>query len=162
MRKLLSLLLGLGLALAQEYRVQKGDTLYSIAHRHGTTVQALKELNGLKGDGIKVGQLLLLSRDFSAWRFFQQGKAAWYGPGFQGRRTASGERFNPHDLTAAHRTLPFGSRVRVTNLRNGRRVIVRINDRGPYVRGYVIDLSYAAARAIGMSGTATVRLEILQ
>ncbi|WP_018466237.1 septal ring lytic transglycosylase RlpA family protein [Calidithermus timidus] len=166
--KLLSLLvfLSLSLSLAQEYRVQKGDTLYSIARRHGTTVEALKALNGLRSDVIKVGQVLLVSRSPRApgveWRFLQQGKAAWYGPRFQGRRTASGERFNTYDLTAAHPTLPFGTRVRVTNLRNGRRVIVRVNDRGPYIRGYVIDLSYAAAQAIGMSGTATVRLEVLR
>lgn len=171
MRRLLGVLLWLGLSLAtaQEYRVQKGDTLYSIARRHGTTVEALKALNGLKGDVIRVGQVLVVSGGPSStptgeggWRFLQQGKAAWYGPGFQGRRTASGERFNTYDLTAAHPTLPFGTRVRVTNLRNGRSVIVRINDRGPYVRGYVIDLSYAAARVIRMSGTTTVRLEVLR
>lgn len=165
MRKLVGLLVCLTLAQAQEYRVQKGDTLYSIARRHGTTVEALKALNGLNGDVIKVGQVLRVSGSPSAsrdWRFLQQGKAAWYGPGFQGRRTASGERFNTYDLTAAHPTLPFGTRVRVTNLRNGRRVIVRVNDRGPYIRGYVIDLTYAAAQVIGMSGTTTVRLEVLR
>ncbi|RIH88539.1 septal ring lytic transglycosylase RlpA family protein [Calidithermus roseus] len=167
MKKLVGLLvcLSLTLAQAQEYRVQKGDTLYSIARRHGTTVETLKTLNGLNSDVIKVGQVLRVSGSPSAnrdWRFLQQGKAAWYGPGFQGRRTASGERFNTYDLTAAHPTLPFGTRVRVTNLRNGRRVIVRVNDRGPYIRGYVIDLSYAAAQAIGMSGTTTVRLEVLR
>lgn len=91
------------------------------------------------------------------------GIASWYGPGFHGNRSASGERFNQHDLTAAHRTLPFGTRVRVTNVRTGRSVIVRINDRGPFSRGRVIDLSAAAARAIGMMGTgvAPVRLEVL-
>jgi rare lipoprotein A len=84
--------------------------------------------------------------------------ASWYGPGFHGRRTASGETFNAGALTAAHRTLPFGTRVKVTNATNGRSVVVRINDRGPYVRGRVIDLSRAAARAIGMSGTARITL----
>jgi rare lipoprotein A len=164
---LLGLAVFLSLALAQSYRVQKGDTLYSIARRHGTTVEALRALNGLSSDLIKVGQVLRLPGDPGAapadeWRFLQQGKAAWYGPGFQGRRTASGERFDTYDLTAAHPTLPFGTQVRVTNLRNGRSVIVRVNDRGPYVRGYVIDLSYAAAQAIRMSGTTTVRLEVLR
>jgi rare lipoprotein A len=88
----------------------------------------------------------------------QRGLASWYGPGFQGRRTASGERFNTHGMTAAHRSLPFGTRTRVTNVRTGRSVVVRINDRGPFVRGRVIDLSLAAARAIGVSGVAAVRL----
>jgi rare lipoprotein A len=87
------------------------------------------------------------------------GMASWYGPGFQGRQTASGERFNTAALTAAHRTLPFNSNVRVTNLHNGRNVMVRINDRGPFVGGRVIDLSKAAARQIGMDGTSKVSLE---
>jgi rare lipoprotein A len=85
--------------------------------------------------------------------------ASYYGPGFQGRRTASGERFSAGAMTAAHRTLPFNTRVRVTNLRNGRDIVVRINDRGPYVRGRIIDLTTAAARRIGIGGTAPVTLE---
>ncbi|MGH1571312.1 septal ring lytic transglycosylase RlpA family protein [Methylobacterium sp. P31] len=88
----------------------------------------------------------------------QAGVASWYGPGFHGRMTANGERFNTHALTAAHRTLPFGTKVRVTNRSNGRSVVVRINDRGPYVGGRVIDLSNASARALGMSGLAKVSL----
>jgi rare lipoprotein A len=88
----------------------------------------------------------------------QAGVASWYGPGFHGRRTANGERFNTHDLTAAHRSLPFGTRVRVTNKTNGRSVVVRINDRGPYAGGRVIDLSNASAHAIGVSGTAKVTI----
>ncbi len=80
------------------------------------------------------------------------GMASWYGPKFKGRRTASGERFNPSDYTAAHRSLPFGSKVRVTNRRNGRTVVVRINDRGPFVRGRVIDVSQAAAGELGLIG----------
>jgi rare lipoprotein A len=81
------------------------------------------------------------------------------GDGYHGRRTASGEIFNTHALTAAHRTRRFGSRVTVTNLANGRSVAVRINDRGPFVHGRCIDLSRAAADAIGMGGTARVRVE---
>ena len=88
----------------------------------------------------------------------QSGAASWYGPGFHGRLTANGERFNTHAMTAAHRTLPFGARVRVTNKNNGRSVVVRINDRGPFVGGRVIDLSKASARAIGVSGVAKVSL----
>jgi len=91
------------------------------------------------------------------------GVASWYGPGFDGKTTASGERFNQNHLTAAHRTLPFGSVVRVTNLHNGRSVEVRINDRGPFVRGRVIDLSKAAAREIGLveRGIGTVEVRVL-
>ena len=90
--------------------------------------------------------------------------ASWYGPGFHGRRTASGEVFNSYDLTAAHRSLPFGTRVRVTNLNNGRSVDVRITDRGPYVGGRSIDLSEGAANQIGLisTGTAPVLLEVLR
>ncbi len=94
--------------------------------------------------------------------YVQQGVASWYGPGFHGRRTASGERFNQHDLTAAHKKLPLGTRVVVTNLRNGKSVEVEINDRGPYVRGRILDLSRAAAEQIDMkhSGVTPVRLEV--
>lgn len=88
----------------------------------------------------------------------QSGGASWYGPGFHGRRTASGERFNTHALTAAHRSLPFGSRIQVTNERTGRSVVVRINDRGPFAKGRVIDLSKAAAQAVGISGVGRVTL----
>lgn len=92
-----------------------------------------------------------------------QGIASWYGPGFHGRRTASGERFNQNALTAAHRSLPFGTRVMVTNMRNGRSVVVRINDRGPHIRGRILDLSAGAAKAIGVksSGLAPISFQIL-
>ncbi|MCP2731943.1 septal ring lytic transglycosylase RlpA family protein [Limnofasciculus baicalensis] len=91
------------------------------------------------------------------------GIASWYGPGFHGNRSASGERYNQNALTAAHRSLPFGTKVQVTNLNNGRSVVVKINDRGPYIRGRVIDVSAAAARALGMmqSGVAPVRIDVL-
>jgi rare lipoprotein A len=92
------------------------------------------------------------------------GMASWYGPGFHGGYTANGERFNQYTLTAAHPNLPFGTPVRVTNTYNGRSVIVRINDRGPYSGGRVIDLSKGAAQVIGLvsSGVAPVRLEIMR
>ena len=93
--------------------------------------------------------------------FTQQGIASWYGPGFQGRKTANGERFNTHDLTAAHKTLPFNSMVKVTNLETGKSVIVKINDRGPYIKGRIIDLSHAAKTEIGMGGLADVMIEVL-
>lgn len=94
----------------------------------------------------------------------QEGTASWYGGKFHGRKTASGERFNTYDLTAAHRTLPMNSLVRVTNLSNGKSVVVRINDRGPYVGKRVIDLSYSAANELGFvkRGVAKVRLERVQ
>jgi rare lipoprotein A len=90
----------------------------------------------------------------------QKGIASWYG---ESQRTASGERFDPGAMTAAHRTLPMGTMVRVTNNRNGRSVVVRINDRGPYGHGRIIDLSRAAARQLGMidAGTAPVTVEVI-
>jgi len=88
----------------------------------------------------------------------QSGKASWYGPGFHGKRTASGERFDTNDMTAAHRTLPFGTKVRVVNKKTGKSVVVRINDRGPYAHGRVIDLSRASAQAIGISGVGAVEV----
>jgi rare lipoprotein A len=81
-----------------------------------------------------------------------QGIASWYGLGFHGRRTASGERFDMNALTAAHPSLPFGTRLLVENPANGRTVVVRVNDRGPHVRGRIIDLSHAAARTLGLLG----------
>ena len=93
----------------------------------------------------------------------ETGVASWYGPKFHGKLTASGEVFNQEKFTAAHQTLPWGSRVKVTNLANGKSVDVRINDRGPFGKGRIIDLSRAAARALGMvgQGITTVRVEWL-
>ena len=92
-----------------------------------------------------------------------QGAASWYGPGFYGRTTANGERFRKGTLTAAHRTLPFDTKVRVTNLSNGRSVVVRINDRGPFKHHRVIDLAHGAASQLRMmqAGEVPVKLEIL-
>lgn len=89
----------------------------------------------------------------------QAGRASWYG---SGHRTANGERFNPNGMTAAHRSLPFGTRVRVTNRSNGRSVVVRINDRGPFVAGRILDLSRGSARVLGMGGTSYVSLAVLR
>lgn len=102
------------------------------------------------------------SRDSGRPLLLQTGTASWYGPGFHGTRTANGEVFNQYELTAAHRTLPFGSRVLVTNLENGKAVAVRINDRGPFIPGRIIDLSFRAAQAISMDGLALVRLEVFR
>lgn len=96
--------------------------------------------------------------------FRQEGKASWYGKEQQGGPTASGERFDMHRFTAAHRTLPMQTRVRVTSRLDGRSVVVRINDRGPYAKGRIIDLSYAAAKALGMldAGVIPVVVEALR
>ena len=95
---------------------------------------------------------------------FMTGEASWYGPGFFGNRTANGEVYQRGTMTAAHRTLPFGTRVRVTNLWNGRSEVIRINDRGPFVHHRVIDLGHGAASSLGLtaSGIAQVRLEVLR
>jgi rare lipoprotein A len=91
--------------------------------------------------------------------FGQTVRATWYGPELAGHRTASGERFNPNGLTAAHRSLPFGTCLRVSNPGTGRSVVVRVNDRGPYANGASLDLSYGAARAIGMHTTQSVTVD---
>lgn len=114
--------------------------------------------SGCAGTGPSVG-----SGDFMGKSSESIGFASFYGPEFQGRRTASGERYDPDDLSAAHRTLPFGTRVRVTNLKNDRSVVVTINDRGPLRRGRIVDVSRRAARELGFlrAGVARVRLEVL-
>ena len=92
------------------------------------------------------------------------GTASWYGPGFHGKKTASGEIYDQTKLTAAHKTLPLGTKARVTNLDNGKAVEVEINDRGPFVSGRIIDLSRAAARELGLveKGTAPVKVEVIE
>ena len=94
-------------------------------------------------------------------RPFDKGLASWYARKFQGRRTASGERYDRRELTAAHRSLPFGTRVRVRSQRTGKEVVVRINDRGPFVRGRVIDLSAAAFDQLGVRGRGVTAVELL-
>src|SRR6202167_1101419 len=95
---------------------------------------------------------------------YQVGTASWYGQDFEGKTTASGEEYDMYDMTAAHPTLPLGSYVRVTNLRNGRAVVVKVNDRGPIVEGRIIDLSYGAAQALQFQqhGLQRVRLDIVK
>ena len=95
--------------------------------------------------------------------FTQTGSASWYGSNFKGVKMANGRRYDPEDFTAAHRTLPLGTLIRVTRLANGRAVVVRITNRGPFVKGRIIDLSTAAARKLDMirSGVARVRIEVI-
>jgi len=92
--------------------------------------------------------------------YTERGVASWYGADFHGRRTASGEVYDMHGFTAAHRNLPFDTLIEVRNLTNGRTVVVRITDRGPFARGRIVDLSYAAAREIGLVGPGTARIEL--
>jgi rare lipoprotein A len=117
-----------------------------------------------------IAVLLPFQPDYAAGRsaiahkgpaFKQVGTASWYGPGFHGKKTANGDTFNQHKLTAAHRTLPLGTAVEVTNINNGKSIEVTITDRGPYVKGRVIDLSRAAAIRLGMKeqGLAKVKIE---
>jgi rare lipoprotein A len=117
----------------------------------------------LMAAGLAAGVVCALAggQAYAATKKVSVGKASWYK---MGTRTASGERFNPNGLTAAHRTLKFGTRVRVTNLRNGKSVVVRINDRGPFITSRIIDVSMGAARRIGLtlSGVAKVKVEVLQ
>ena len=96
--------------------------------------------------------------------YTEEGLASWYGKKFQGKKTASGEKFDMHKLTAAHRTLPFGTRVKVTRIDNGKSVVVKINDRGPFVKGRIIDLSKAAAKKLDMinAGVARVRIKVVK
>jgi len=148
------------------YTVAAGDTLYSIARRYGVAVEAIEKANGLSSSVIHPGMRLRIPPESAPARegeYRQVGVASWYGPGFNGRKTASGEIFDMYALTAAHRTLPFGTLVRVTRLDNGASVVVRINDRGPFKKDRIIDLSYQAALEIGLvsSGTALVELEVV-
>lgn len=96
----------------------------------------------------------------SAHGFVEEGMASWYGPGFHGKKTANGETYNQYAMTAAHKILPLGTRVRVTHLGNGRSILVRVNDRGPFVDDRVIDLSRAAATRLEMMGTGTARVRV--
>ncbi len=95
--------------------------------------------------------------------YTEKGLASWYGRDFHGRKTSNGETYNMHAMTAAHKTLPLGIHVKVKNLRNGKEAVVRLNDRGPFVKGRIIDLSYSAAKKVGIvgPGTAPVRIEVL-
>jgi rare lipoprotein A len=97
----------------------------------------------------------------SADGFRQSGIASWYGKKFHGRKTSNGEIYNMYDMTAAHKTLPFNTYVKVHNLENGRQTIVRINDRGPFIRGRIIDLSYKAADGLGIVGPGTARVNVI-
>jgi rare lipoprotein A (peptidoglycan hydrolase) len=132
--------------------------LWSLAPRHGTPWIR----GGRMPSRVKPKPRPALREVHLSQRKKQTGVASWYGPGFHGRQTANGEVYDQYKLTAAHRTLPLGTWVKVKNPTNGKRIEVRINDRGPYIDGRIIDLSYAAARALGMvkPGIAQVEVEV--
>lgn len=140
------------------------DTTQDIAE---DALQATNRLRRLLGGADALSEIEGLPeprRAASPVAFRSSGMASWYGPGFHGNRSASGEIFDQNALTAAHRTLPFGTHVRVTNVQSGESVVVRINDRGPYSHGRVIDLSAGAAQAIGLVrlGVAPVQLDVIE
>ena len=146
-------------ALQSPKNVHSGHTLNALP----TKSSCLSNLNANLSKEIAMRTALLALWVLMCLESAAQAQVAtYYGKEFAGQRTASGEKFNPGAMTAAHRTLPFGTRVRVTNSHNGRSVIVRINDRGPFVKGRSIDLSSGAARAIGMGSAANVRIEVLR
>lgn len=96
----------------------------------------------------------------TAYGFTQTGTASWYGPDFHGRKTSNGETYNMYNMTAAHKTLPMNTVLLVKNLENGREIVIRVNDRGPFVRGRIIDLSYSAAKRLGIIGRGTARVHL--
>lgn len=150
-----------GFASTENYINWQQSNSFSSQHNSTIIDSTLDKINFSEAD-IKLDNDLVKKEIHIAQRA-RLGKASWYGPKFHGRRTANGEIFNSSALTAAHRNLPFGTKVKVTNVRNGRSVIVRINDRGPFIKGRIIDVSAGAARKLNMigSGVATVQLEIL-
>ena len=131
-----------------------------------SAIAAEMGVNNSINNTLSDSNLLLLAHKTrrSAGVYSSTGQASWYGSYFHGRTTANGERYNMYGISAAHKTLAFGTRVKVTNLNNGKSVIVRINDRGPYSGGRIIDLSMGAAQAIGMisSGVAPVRIQVVR
>lgn len=137
----------------KRYIVKPGDTLSQIAERllgSPKKMRYILQANNVKRpDHIRAGEDLVIP-DLSSAEDFQTGVASWYGEYFHGRSTSSGDPFDMYAYTAAHRTLPLGTIATVTNLENGEQVIVTINDRGPYIDGRIIDLSYEAARSIQM------------
>ena len=129
------------------------------------TIKGAYETTKLATKGtVKVGKGVVGAVTYPFRDREMEGIASWYGKDFHGKRTASGETYNMYDLTAAHRTLALGSRVRVINLDNRKEVVVRINDRGPFIKGRIIDLSFEAARRLNMisEGTARVKLTLLE
>ena len=154
-------LLGLGGALAPSYAEDTATAVALPAPAIADPALPRFEPQPDTGAALVVPETVATPADTRVWEPVGGGMASWYGAELAGHRTASGERFNPSELTAAHRTLPLGTRVRVTY--QGESVVVRINDRGPFARGRVIDLSKAAAEQIGLrrAGSGKVTLAVL-
>ena len=139
------------------------------AHSHSNTHTQLKHKHDKKVAKTKRNKVNIDKRNIKSKKRYakniktvETGKASWYGKQFLGRKTASGERFNTQELTAAHLSLPFGTKLLVRNERNGKEVVVRVNDRGPYIKTRIIDLSQAAARALGIDGIGKVVIQRLE
>jgi len=152
--------------ILREYIVTRGDSLSTISEKFlGTGIEwkAIAEANHIYSPNeIQTGMRLLIP--FGSGRgYYQTGPASWYGKLFHGKETASGNRYDMYAYTAAHRSLPLGSKVRVVNLQNRKDIIVKINDRGPYIKNRIIDLSYSAAKYLGMidRGIQDVQIEVL-
>jgi rare lipoprotein A len=149
-----------------EYIVKDGDCLSGISNKFfgsGVEWEVIAEANKIDSpDEIQTDERLLIPFR-SSERYFQKGTASWYGKLFHGKETASGNIYDMYSYTAAHRSLPLGSKVRVTNLQNGKDIVVKINDRGPYTKNRIIDLSYSAAKSLGIidSGIQDVKIEVL-
>lgn len=152
LRCLLGLVLGLGLVLPASARTTRAARVHKLHHRH------LRRR-------IRIARMLptIIPMAREGYATVLRGRASWYGRRFQGRRTTSGERFNRHQYTCAHKTLPFGTRLRVTNLATGATVVVRVTDRGPFRHQRIIDLAEVAARPLGIvdAGAATVVAEVV-
>lgn len=149
---------GAALATSQSHTAQVQTS--SGASQNVDPALAALPASGAAADGALAGAKPIGDGPDAA-AFEQVGRASWYGRAFQGRKTATGERFNMRAMTAAHRTLPLGTYVRVTVPHTGKSIVVKINDRGPYVHGRVLDLSYAAAKALGMQHQGTARVKIV-
>jgi len=139
----------------------QNSTACNARNRRPFTAAALVLLVTVAGANANGIESSLAKNDSHAHKWTQVGKATWYGRRFQGHRTASGEAFDLNMLTCAHRTLPIGTLLKVTNLSTRRSIVVRVNDRGPVPTGIIVDLSYSAARSLGFNkrGSARVRLE---
>ncbi len=138
-----------GTTVTPEIKTQPSETT-TFKSNSGKACQSIYSVNG------KSYCVLKHSKGFE-----QIGIASWYGPNFHGRKTASGEIYNMYKMTAAHKTLPLGTYVKVINLENGKSAVVKINDRGPFVAGRIIDLSYAAAKKLGIVGKGTAKVKII-